>query len=200
MTIKARFAQFTKIIRPTDKHIEEADRQTDFMIGRLKHRVSSDENYELERIVLAGSNAKHTSLRKTEQNRFNVDLNACFSGKGATKEKLDKLLHFTRDQLADIYRHLKDEKDFEILKSAVRVKFCNLGSDGMTIDQEGNVYLTGQGVTVFDKTGKQIEHVPVPEPWTANVCFGGKDKQTLFITASKSLYSLNMRVKGAGSQ
>jgi gluconolactonase len=78
--------------------------------------------------------------------------------------------------------------------------FCELGSDGMTIDQEGNVYLTGQGVTVFDKTGKQIEHIPVPEPWTANVCFGGKDKRTLFITASKSLYSLNMRVRGAGSQ
>src|SRR6516164_7595478 len=78
--------------------------------------------------------------------------------------------------------------------------FCKLGSDGMTIDHEGNVYLTGKGVTVFDKTGKQIEQIPVPEPWTANVCFGGKDKQTLFITASKGLYSLKMRVKGAGSQ
>jgi gluconolactonase len=78
--------------------------------------------------------------------------------------------------------------------------FCKLGSDGMTIDQEGNVYLTGQGVTVFDKTGKQVQLIPIPEPWTANVCFGGKDKQTLFITASKSLYSLNMRVRGAGSQ
>jgi gluconolactonase len=73
--------------------------------------------------------------------------------------------------------------------------FCELGSDGMTIDQEGNVYLTGQGVTVFDKTGKQVEQIPIPEPWTANVCFGGKDKQTLFITASKSLYSLNTRVR-----
>jgi gluconolactonase len=78
--------------------------------------------------------------------------------------------------------------------------FCNLGSDGMTIDNEGNVYLTGDGVTVFDKSGKQIEHVKVPESWTANVCFGGKDHQTLFITASKSLYSLKMRVKGVGSQ
>ena len=32
--------------------------------------------------------------------------------------------------------------------------FCEMGSDGMTIDAEGNVYLTGRGVTVFDKTGK----------------------------------------------
>ena len=78
--------------------------------------------------------------------------------------------------------------------------FCELGSDGMTLDNEGNVYLTGQGVTVFDKTGKQIEHIDVAEDWTANVCFGGKDMHTLFITASKSLYGMKMRVKGVGSQ
>ena len=75
--------------------------------------------------------------------------------------------------------------------------FISLGSDGMTIDAEGNVYLTGSGVTVFDKTGKQIEHIDVPERWTANVTFGGKDRDLLFITASTSVYGLKMRVKGA---
>ncbi len=75
--------------------------------------------------------------------------------------------------------------------------FCELGSDGMTIDNEGNIYLTGRGVTVFDKAGKQIEQIPVPEGWTANVTFGGKDRDLLFITASKSVYGLKMRVKGA---
>jgi len=78
--------------------------------------------------------------------------------------------------------------------------FCELGSDGMTIDDEGSVYLTGKGVTVFDKTGKQIMNIPVPEPWTANVCFGGKDRHTLFITASKGLYGVRLRTKGVGSQ
>ena len=75
--------------------------------------------------------------------------------------------------------------------------FCPKGSDGMTIDEKGNIYITGRGVTVFDKTGKQIEHIDVPEPWSANVSFGGKDHQTLFITASKSLYSIRLIVKGA---
>ena len=75
--------------------------------------------------------------------------------------------------------------------------FCELGSDGMTLDDEGNVYLTGKGVTVFDREGKQIEQIDVPEGWTANVCFGGRDGRTLFITASKGLYALSMRVKGA---
>jgi gluconolactonase len=77
---------------------------------------------------------------------------------------------------------------------------CELGSDGMTIDNEGNVYLTGKGVFVFAPIGKQIEHIAVDEPWTANVCFGGADGHTLFITASKGLYGLRMRVKGVGSQ
>lgn len=74
--------------------------------------------------------------------------------------------------------------------------FCSLGSDGMTIDHRGNVYLTGKGVTVFDPAGKRIEHVDIPEPWTANVAFGGADRQTLFITASKSAYTLRMLVHG----
>ena len=75
--------------------------------------------------------------------------------------------------------------------------FCNLGSDGMTLDREGNVYLTGRGVTVFDKTGKQIEHLDVAEPWTANITFAGKDHDYLFVTASKNVYGAKMRVKGA---
>ncbi len=74
--------------------------------------------------------------------------------------------------------------------------FCSLGSDGMTIDNEGNVYLTGRGVAVFNSAGEKIEHINIPESWTANVCFGGSEFDTLFITASKSLYSVKMRTKG----
>lgn len=80
-----------------------------------------------------------------------------------------------------------------------KTALCPLGSDGMTIDTAGNLYLTGKGVTVFDKTGKQIEHIDVAEPWTANVSFGGKDHQTLFITAGKCLYSIRTRYKGANA-
>ncbi len=75
--------------------------------------------------------------------------------------------------------------------------FCELGSDGMTIDSKGNIYLTGKGVTVFDKTGKKLGNIAVPENWSANVCFGGKDRKTLFITASKGLYSISTKHKGA---
>ena len=75
--------------------------------------------------------------------------------------------------------------------------FCELGSDGMTIDAEGNVYLTGHGVTVFDKTGKKLLNIPIPEPWTGNLTFAGPDRHLLFITASKKVYGVKMKVKGA---
>jgi gluconolactonase len=75
--------------------------------------------------------------------------------------------------------------------------FCNMGSDGMTIDTKGNVYLTGKGVTVFDKSGKQLGNIPVPEKWTANICFGDKDRKSLFITATTGLYRIRTSVKGA---
>ncbi len=70
------------------------------------------------------------------------------------------------------------------------------GSDGMTLDSEGNLYLTGKGVIVYDAAGKLIGTIPVSPRWTANVCFGGKDRRTLFITASESVYTLRMNVKG----
>jgi gluconolactonase len=74
--------------------------------------------------------------------------------------------------------------------------FTESGSDGMTIDESGNIYLTGKGVTVFNPQGEKITHIDVPEPWTANVCFGGKKFKTLFITAGKSVYTLEMNVHG----
>jgi gluconolactonase len=77
-----------------------------------------------------------------------------------------------------------------------RQLFAEKGSDGMTIDNRGNIYLCGNGVTVFNPEGKQIEHIAVPENWTGNICFGGKNRNDLFITASEGIYLLHMKVKG----
>ncbi|HZK60773.1 MAG TPA: SMP-30/gluconolactonase/LRE family protein, partial [Anaerovoracaceae bacterium] len=74
--------------------------------------------------------------------------------------------------------------------------FCDIGSDGMTIDKKGNLYLTGKGVIIFDKSGKKIRNIDVPETWTANVCFGDRDMKSLYITASKGLYRIRTLVKG----
>ena len=76
-----------------------------------------------------------------------------------------------------------------------RTLFAEMGSDGMTIDHKGNLYLTGRGVTVFNSIGKQIEHIEIPG-WTANVCFSGKKRDVLFITSNTAVYTLQMIVKG----
>lgn len=79
--------------------------------------------------------------------------------------------------------------------------FCEMGSDGMTLDNKGNLYLTNsEGVTVFDQNGQQIKNIKIDEPWTANVCFGGPDMKSLFVTAKTGLYRIRMNVKGVGSQ
>ena len=75
---------------------------------------------------------------------------------------------------------------------------ANSGSDGMTIDSEGNLYLSnGRGVHVVDsKTAKEIEFIPVPE-MPANLSFGGKDHKTLFICARTGFYSVRLKNAGA---
>jgi len=79
---------------------------------------------------------------------------------------------------------------------------CSFGSDGMTLDDQGNLYLSANarppGVTVVStKSGQQIGFIPVPEQ-PANICFGGKDHQTLYLTARVGFYSIPTNVKGAG--
>ena len=80
---------------------------------------------------------------------------------------------------------------------------CEHGSDGMTLDDEGNLYLSARapapGVTVVDaKTGRQIGFIPVPEQ-PANMCFAGPDHQTLYLTARTGFYAIRTNVRGASA-
>lgn len=94
------------------------------------------------------------------------------------------------------YRYEIREEDGKIVNKTLHFA---LGSDGMTLDSAGNLYLTGKGVTVVNREGAKIEHISIPEGWTANVTFGGEDFSTLFITAMDSLYALKMKVSGASA-
>ena len=78
-----------------------------------------------------------------------------------------------------------------------RQVFCKMKTDGMTIDEQGNVYLTNSlGVTAFNQKGERIFNVPTGESWTANVVFGGENRDLLFITAMGRVFGLKMKVKG----
>ena len=59
--------------------------------------------------------------------------------------------------------------------------FTNDLADGMTIDNRGDLYLAGKGVTIYDSSGKKIQHFDIPSAWTANLCFGGKKKDILLL-------------------
>lgn len=67
--------------------------------------------------------------------------------------------------------------------------FAKQGSDGMTLDEAGNVYLTDKAVDVYSPSGTLIKSITMPE-LPANVCFGGADGKTLFVTARTSLYAV----------
>jgi hypothetical protein len=154
--IKARLERFISQIRPTDDHIEEANRQTNFLIDRLHDKVDDKGTLKLEKILRAGSNAKHTALRRTAENAFDVDLGAYFSGSGAKKEQLDKLLTFTRARLIEVYGDTKSKDDFEKLKSAVRITF------------KGGIKLQVDVAPIVSDASLKIENggwIPRPDDW-----------------------------------
>jgi gluconolactonase len=83
--------------------------------------------------------------------------------------------------------------------------------DGMTIDSEGNLYVaaglhrrrgtsetldTKCGVHVFSPDGKLKEFIPIPEDTITNCAFGGPALKTLYITAGKTLFKVQTRIKG----
>jgi gluconolactonase len=76
-----------------------------------------------------------------------------------------------------------------------RKLFAKIGSDGMTLDEKGNLYLTGTGVIVLDPAGNKIDYIKTPFQ-TSNVCFFGPGRDTLFITGSKYIASIKLSVKG----
>ncbi len=69
-------------------------------------------------------------------------------------------------------------------------------ADGMKVDIKGNVYSTGPGgVWIFSPNGELIGIIETPEA-PANLAWGDRDYQTLYITARKSLYRIRLKIRG----
>ena len=70
------------------------------------------------------------------------------------------------------------------------------GSDGITLDEKGNLYLTGEKIVqIYSPDGALLETIDFPGQ-TTNCTFGGEDGKDLFVTCTNGLYSLAMTVKG----
>ncbi len=69
------------------------------------------------------------------------------------------------------------------------------GPDGMSLDEQGNLYATYKSLVVLTPDGDLIGRIDIPEN-PANCAFGGPDNKTLYVTARTSLYSIPMQVAG----
>ena len=71
--------------------------------------------------------------------------------------------------------------------------------DGMGMDCAGNLYVTGEGVTVLDPSGVKIDTIAIPVGWVTNVAFGGPERKTLYVTYlgdKAGLYKVELSVPG----
>ncbi|QPN55391.1 SMP-30/gluconolactonase/LRE family protein [Synechococcus sp. CBW1107] len=83
--------------------------------------------------------------------------------------------------------------------------FCDMGpamADGLTCDLDGNVWASSgwadpelDGVAVFSPEGELIGRIHLPEV-ASNLCFGGRRRNRLFITAGQSVYAVYMEAQG----
>ncbi len=91
----------------------------------------------------------------------------------------------TVDASYDIIKSISPEEDVSDL-----TYFAEKGEFGLTTDSTGNVYIADGQVYVFDRTGKQLKVIKVPERPTS-IVFGGQNNKTLYIIGTNSLYSIN---------
>ena len=70
--------------------------------------------------------------------------------------------------------------------------FVEWGEFGSAVDNDGNLYVADGQIYVFDKTGKEIGMIEVPER-PSTIQFGGKDGNTLFITGRSKLFSVRIK-------
>jgi len=105
-----------------------------------------------------------------------------------------KILYVTDTQTQKTFK-FDIQEDGSLANKTLFVKF---GCDGMTIDKAGNVYLTTSGkkaVDIYSPSGELLESIEVPEN-PSNLCFGGKDRNQLYITARTSIYRVDLDTEG----
>jgi gluconolactonase len=69
--------------------------------------------------------------------------------------------------------------------------------DGFRVDVDGNIWTSaGDGVHCIAPDGDLIGKISVPEK-VANICFGGRARNRLYICAHTSLYAIHMNTEGA---
>jgi len=85
---------------------------------------------------------------------------------------------------------LTDQQDFNCQQCD------NLNIDGMTFDENGDLFMAGDKIYVYSLNGERLAAIDLPVN-ASNARFAGKDRKTLFITGHGKVYTLEMAVRGA---
>ncbi|QIP12520.1 gluconolactonase [Spirosoma aureum] len=73
----------------------------------------------------------------------------------------------------------------------------NAWPDGLKCDSAGRVYVaTRLGIQVLDQTGRVNAIIPTPTGYPSNLCFGGKNFDTLYVTCGAKVYRRKLKVRG----
>ncbi|GEO10132.1 SMP-30/gluconolactonase/LRE family protein [Segetibacter aerophilus] len=76
----------------------------------------------------------------------------------------------------------------------------NAWGDGLKCDRDGRVYVaTRLGIQILDQTGRVNAIIPIPSGQASNVCFGGTDFDTLYVSAGDKVFRRKVKVHGANT-
>jgi len=111
----------------------------------------------------------------------------------------DETLLYVADTEANQVRvfDVRDDGTTENGRIFVKIPREPMAPDGIKVDSEGNIYVTGEGgIWVLNPRGEKLGVISVPE-LPANLCWGDEDWRTLFITARSSVYKVRLNIAGA---
>ena len=150
----------------------------------------TDPNYgSPENLTQDGEHVYYLSPDKKSVTRVETEMG---KPNGIIGTKDNKRLYVADTQLAKVFVFSIGN---DATLSPKRV-FADTASDGITLDELGNLYITWRnGVEIYNPQGKLIEVIKVPE-WPANVGFAGKNHDILYIPSRTGLYYIQMAVKG----
>jgi tRNA nucleotidyltransferase (CCA-adding enzyme) len=145
----------SNVLRLPDDKRTEYHEQVDRLISELSKTVRSKTEINITKVVKAGSFAKYTILRKTNDDPVDVDVVFYISGKNAKSETIETLSETLHALLISIYPN-KSVEDFEIQRKAATVKFVGTGLSVDIVPVIENTQKPGYGVQ-YDRDGSTVE-------------------------------------------
>lgn len=140
---------------PADKR-KEYHEQVDRLVSALGAKLKDQTDVKVTKVVKAGSFAKYTILRKTNEDPVDVDVVFYISGRDADHETLESLMQTIYDVLVKLYPN-KSVEHFEIQRKAATVNFVGSGLSVDIVPVIENPWKPGYGWQYDIHDGSRVE-------------------------------------------